>query len=162
MDWGAAGAAGQVIASLGVIASLFYLGRQIRQNARSTRAATYQSINMHIGAMLRPLFESAEVAGFAQKALGDLGSLSAEERLRFTAFCSMIFRHYDAVYYQFKTGMLAREQWEGFEAYIRMALARYPGLAAWWGENRAIFSSDFVTLVDGILGAQTAQDRDAA
>ena len=161
MDWVVAGAAGQVVASLGVVASVFYLGFQVRQSARATRAAMYQSINMHIGAMLAPVFQSPEAAGFLEKALADLSSLSPVERLRFTAFCSMLFRHYDAVYCHFKIGTLAPEQWGGFDAYIRVALERYPGLAAWWKDNKGIFSSDFAALIDDMLGKQAVHSPNA-
>jgi hypothetical protein len=43
VNWGAIGAMGELVGALGVIVSLGYLGVQIRQNAQSVRAASYQA-----------------------------------------------------------------------------------------------------------------------
>ena len=44
MNWDAIGAIAELLGAVGVIASLIYLATQIRQNTRSVRGATYQSL----------------------------------------------------------------------------------------------------------------------
>jgi hypothetical protein len=44
MNWEAIGSIAELVGGLGVVASLLYLGVQIRQNTRSLRAATYESL----------------------------------------------------------------------------------------------------------------------
>src|SRR5438067_12249985 len=47
----------QLIAALGVIASLFYLAVQIRQNTRSMRAVVVDSLAQPIADVIRPMAE---------------------------------------------------------------------------------------------------------
>ena len=44
MNWEALGAIGEIVGAVAVIATLGYLAVQIRQNTRSVRAATLQSV----------------------------------------------------------------------------------------------------------------------
>ena len=44
MNWEAIGAIGETIGAIAVVLTLVYLSIQIRQNTRSVRAATYQSV----------------------------------------------------------------------------------------------------------------------
>ncbi len=44
MNWDAIGAVSEVAAAIGVVVSLVYLAVQIRENTRSSRSATRQSI----------------------------------------------------------------------------------------------------------------------
>jgi hypothetical protein len=43
MDWNAIGALSQIVSTVGVIASLLYLARQMKQSTATARAAAYQS-----------------------------------------------------------------------------------------------------------------------
>jgi hypothetical protein len=155
MQLGMAAAVAQIVASLGMIVTLFYLALQIRQNTRATRAATYQSVTTHITSANALIAGSPDLAALVDKAAEGLSGLSLVERTRFDGVASGYFRHYDAVYYHFRIGALEREQWEGFERYLRLGLA-WPGVSAWWSENRAYFSSHFVSLVDGLIERTSA------
>jgi hypothetical protein len=51
----------QLIAAVGVIASLFYLAAQIRQNTRSMRAMVVDSLAQSIADLIRPMAEDREL-----------------------------------------------------------------------------------------------------
>ena len=44
MNWEAAGAIGEIVGAIGVLATLIYLAAQIRDNTRSLQAASLQSV----------------------------------------------------------------------------------------------------------------------
>ena len=54
-------AVAQLIAAIGVIASLFYLAAQIRQNTRSMRAMVVDSLSHSIADLIRPAAEVPEL-----------------------------------------------------------------------------------------------------
>ena len=51
----------QLIAAIGVIASLFYLAAQIRQNTRSMRAMVVDSLAESIADLIRPMAEDRDL-----------------------------------------------------------------------------------------------------
>ena len=48
MTWDAVGAIAELLGALGVIASFFYIGFQIRSNTRSVRAASYHNVTTNL------------------------------------------------------------------------------------------------------------------
>ena len=62
MNWNAIGAMGEILGAVGVIITLIYLARQIRQNTRATRLATAQSVSAAARDWNRPLLLDPELA----------------------------------------------------------------------------------------------------
>ena len=76
MNWDAIGAIAETLGAVGVIASLVYLATQIRQNTRTVRSATYQSLN---GVALQSqgnLAYDGETAEIVRKGMQDGSQLS--------------------------------------------------------------------------------------
>jgi hypothetical protein len=160
MDLATFGAIAEIVGTAAIIVSLFYLAAQIRQNTRSARSATYQSIVSHIAEAARVFVEDPELAQLLMPGGRDLNELSPEERARFDLAVSSAFRHYDGIYYHYTSGALESDQWEGFHHKLTQLLAA-PAVATWWREQSAGFSGRFVSYVNQELMPAVGKD-DAA
>jgi hypothetical protein len=103
----------QLIAAVGVIGSLFYLGLQIRQNTRPMRAF-----------------------------VADWHGASEDDRARALPLLFATFKLFENAWFQQRQGTLDPQQWEGWDAYIRMYYHR-PGAKTWWQTRRAAFAAGF-------------------
>jgi hypothetical protein len=72
----------QLIAALGVIASLFYLGVQIRQNTRSMRAVVVDSLAQSIADVIRPMAEDRALMRAFHTVVEDWYKATDDDRTR--------------------------------------------------------------------------------
>jgi hypothetical protein len=89
MNWEIIGIVSEVIASVAVVASLFYLARQIRQAKHEISLVGRQARANHATGVLQPLITSSDLPKICAKLemfdYGDFG-LSKEEAVRFGAW----------------------------------------------------------------------------
>ena len=150
MDTATLGVIAEVVGSVAIIVSLFYLASQIRQNTRSTRSATYQSIVSHAATGAWEIIRNPDLTELLMRGATNVGDLKDGEQIRFSLLMSSWLRHYDNVYYHYRTGLVDRSQWEGFEFYLS-TLVTAPGTMDWWEKHSQAFSPEFRTLVAGLM-----------
>ena len=133
-------AVAQLIAALGVIASLFYLSVQIRQNTRSMRAVVVDSL-AHSLVDLLPTQAPEMMRSFAAVVENWYGA-TEEDRVRALPFIFATFKVFENAWFQQRQGTLDAQQWEGWDAYIRLYYHRL-GVKTWWSMRRATFAAGF-------------------
>ena len=136
----------QIIAALGVIASLFYLAMQIRQNTRSQRSVVVDSLTSSMIVLLQPQADPTVMRGFAA-ALEDWHGAREEDRMRAIVLLFTTFKLFENAWFQQRQGTLQREQWEGWDRHIRVYYHR-PGVQVWWADRRAMFAPGFRDYVE--------------
>src|SRR3982074_2474064 len=72
----------QLMAALGVIASLFYLAVQIRQNTRSMRAVIVDSLAKSAADLVRPMVQDVAVVRAFAAACSDWYGVTEDDRAR--------------------------------------------------------------------------------
>ena len=132
----------QLTAAIGVVASLFYLAVQIRQNTRSMRAVVVDSLAKSISDLLRPAAESAELMRAIHDVAEDYHHATNEDLLRSLPLLFSLFKLFENAWFQHCQGTLDPGQWQGWDAYIRMYFHR-PGIQDWWRLRRAAFAPGF-------------------
>ena len=136
----------QLVAALGVIASLFYLAAQIRQNTKSQRSVVVDSLTSSLIALLGPQAEPKVMRSFAA-AIEDWHGASEEDRTRAISMLFTTFKLFENAWFQQRHGTLDREQWEGWDLHIRVYYHR-PGVQVWWSDRRAMFAAGFRKYVE--------------
>ncbi|MEO1042469.1 MAG: hypothetical protein AAFX52_09265 [Pseudomonadota bacterium] len=141
----------QIGAGIGVIATLVFVGIQIRQNTQALRAANY--------AKTTDSFNAVNLAVASHEGLGtimargmpsDLSALTPVERVRFDFAALSAFRIFEVLHYQQKLGLSDKELWDAERATL-LELVRAPGLRVWWQENRLSFTKEFRTLMNDVV-----------
>ena len=125
-----------------MIASLFYLAAQIRQNTRSQRSIVVDSLTGSLIALLGPqASDPAQTRAFTV-AIEDWHGATEEDRLRASAVLFTLFKLFENAWFQQRQGTLEREQWQGWDLYIR-AYCHRPGVKTWWSLRRGMFAAGF-------------------
>jgi len=138
----------QIVAAIGVIASLFYLAVQIRQNTQSQRSVAVDSLTGSLIALLGPQGTDPSLTRAFAAAVEDWNGATEEDRLRAVAVLLAIFKLFENAWFQQRQGTLDREQWQGWDLYIRAYYHR-PGVKIWWSLRRGMFAVGFRDYLEG-------------
>src|ERR1700692_4954131 len=130
----------QIIAAIGVIASLFYLAAQIRQNTRSQRSVVVDSLTQSQINLLGPQGTNPDLMRAFAVATEDWYGATEEDRLRAVSMLFTTFKLFENAWFQKRHGTLDREQWEGWDLHIRVYYHR-PGVQVWWSDRKAMFAA---------------------
>lgn len=138
-----------VLANVGVIASILFLGLEIRQNTQTQRLSAAQQV---FGlAYTNSLALAADPANSEILFAWIAGQeLTPVERNRLDLSLQAIMTAHRQVHYQYESGFLDQEI---FDAYERRAAALFqePLAVGWWVENQWRFAESFQDYVDGVI-----------
>jgi hypothetical protein len=132
----------QLVAAIGVVASLFYLAAQIRQNTKSQRSVVVDSLTSSLIALLGPQSFDPELMRSFAAAVEDWHGATVEDRTRAVSTLFITFKLFENAWFQQRHGTLDREQWEGWDLHIRVYYHR-PGVQVWWSDRKAMFAAGF-------------------
>ncbi len=142
MNWEAIGAAAELVGAIGVVASLFYLGTQIRQNTRSVRASSYHAVVTNLSNLAAAMGRDAPVTDLFVRGQSDLQALSPTEQRQFALLVTSVFRSFEDIFYQFNQNIVDEVVWAGWRRRMTR-LFWQPGVQAWWPTWRDDCHPDF-------------------
>ena len=148
MSWDAVAAIAETVGALGVLASLIYLGLQIRQNTAWLRQQAFQLGTNEIRRWSSHFSESRETSELFLKGQRDFDSLDPVERFQFT----MIIFELCSVWgtYQQYQGDEFLGLRDSAEVSIRNWIAQ-GWFRRWWEVNEYLFPPVFKEFVVGLL-----------
>lgn len=135
-------AVAQIVAAIGVVASLFYLAVQIRQNTRSQKSIVVDSLTRSLIALLGPQAGDPEQLRAFAEAAEDWHGASETDRTRCVSIFFTTFKLFENAWFQQRQATLDRDQWESWDLHIRVYYHR-PGIKTWWSSRRGLFSAGF-------------------
>lgn len=138
----------QLVGTLGVIASLIFVGVQIRQNTRATRAQVQENMTSGYIAVAEMLTANARVfvQGIAATTEA-FAALSNEEKLIYFGQVFAFFKHFENMHSQRERGFIDAESWGAWSEHILMYFNQ-PGVQLWWSLRRGTFSPSFRTFLE--------------
>ena len=142
MNWDAMTAAAEILAAVGVIISLLYLGQQIRNQTLETRLAFANEFVNQLNLVYSDLSTDAQLSELWVKGLQDFSALSPPQRAQFSAFAGRLLRIVESVFHQYRWGRIEDTVWSGIDTSAG-DLYRYPGIKEWWGTRAHWFSDEF-------------------
>ena len=137
----------QLVAALGVIASLFYLAAQIRQNTRSQRSVVVDSLTHSLIAFLGPQGSDPDQMRAFVAVTEDWHGASEADRLRAVSMLFTMFKVFENAWFQQRQGTLDAEQWEAWDLHIRVYYHR-PGVKTRWSLRRTMFAAGFRSYIE--------------
>ena len=148
----------QIIAVIAVVASLIFVGLQVRQGAEQTRlntsavkATSHHAISDSFNHLNTTLATHPDLARVWDAGMKGVDNLKPED---LTAFHSMLIayvRIFETLYFQSETGTMAKELWEAEKRVLSFMFAM-PGVQQWWALPLLPFSDAFRAEVDGLQG----------
>jgi hypothetical protein len=144
----------QIIAALGVIASLVFVGLQVRQNTRATKASAAFEANNAVASLNEQLFanysDERMVEGLKTydptKGWDDF-PLGVQTRM--ILFNRALFMKYEGAYYLHRYGGLSDGLWEARRDWAASMVNR-PFHATWWEQEKidGILSKEFIEVIE--------------
>ena len=140
----------QVVGLFGVIASLIFVGLQMKQDREVAVLAAYQArtdttVEMTLAMATDPVLRSA----WAKVLQGAEAPLTPDENMALFAHNSALLYGFENVYYQFQSGFLPEAHWQKTRALLKRLLSDTP-LRAQIDQNTVIWREPFVELVNEI------------
>jgi hypothetical protein len=146
---------GEVVGALGVLASLAYLGIQIRQNTQALRTSTYQQLLDHIASINLAVVNAGDAGEIYATAARNGFVPGSTEHIRWRVFVLSSLRHWAHAHMQHEAGTLTDEQWKmlthGLERVVGL-----PGFLPEWQALAAAYPSAFRAFIEERLAAAAA------
>jgi hypothetical protein len=143
----------QTLGGIGVIASIIYVGIQIRNNARALRAATYQQLSVISLQGWLTMAHNGETTGIMLRGMDDFASLDRVEKARFRFVVMSYVKGFENAWFQRRIGTLREGDWKASTADLNSFFST-PGTHAAWPIVKNRFNAEFVAFVDQILAHQ--------
>jgi len=139
-----------MLANIGVIAGIIFLGLEIQQNTEMIRAQITQSRADAAIGLAQSHFNSEYIPEISEK-ISQGGELTGLETIRYESYLRAVFRNQENNFLQFQQGMLGENIPRNTQAVVRGILANDAVAAAWWNGMKVSFSDEFVEFVDDIV-----------
>ena len=148
MDWEAAGAVGEIVGAIAVVASLAYLAVQIRTQNREARAASVHEVLQHYSNAVSRLHEP-EMADIWVAAMESFDGLTPSQRLRFVIYLTVAVRSFEDAYYQWRQDRLEDDVWRALLTSLTDVKST-DGFARFWQLRRHHFRPEFADYIDSL------------
>ena len=143
--------ASQIAAAIAVVASLFFVGLQLRQSDRTQRAGSLQSVlDGYRDRTFLPGITSDDVAGIWARGLTSIDLLTANQRIRFWWILLNEFLHMQHVVKLRELKMIEPVDYDAWIAYTA-SLVKTPGAAALWPIAKNVITPTVSAVIDAYL-----------
>jgi hypothetical protein len=140
----------QTLGSAAIVASLLFVGFQIRQNTIATRAASHHAVSEALNQVNLLWARNKEVARIWLAGLSDRRALTPEERWRFDSTMRAYLHVCETMYTQADWGAGDIGIVTAEENGIKNVFSS-EGVKEWWAENPFGFSPDFREYVGRLI-----------
>lgn len=143
---------GEIVSAIAVIASLIFVGVQLRQATAAIRASSSQAHSGLYTELVDSIIDNADFARLWSVGLTDPQELKDDEWVRFVAYASALFRMYESSRVQWLNGRLDEEHWHTIERQA-VDFGHLPGLQLAWSRRAHWYSPEFRDWFDGLAPA---------
>ncbi len=149
MNWEAINAIAQLVSSLAVVASLWYLAVQVHRSTRIAKLAAQDAATTALREVTRPFAENVEVGRIWRQGLEDFDSLGADDKARFYHVAFQFLKAMETIHHHYVYGLMEEQVWRGWSNLYRHYVAS-PGLDRYWQLRHDLFSARFQKFIAGL------------
>jgi hypothetical protein len=147
-----------IVAAIGVIGSMIFVGVQVRQSTRSIRSSTLQQqANQwakYTDLWVKGYASLSDPRSAAIFAKGSTGrDLEKAEFNQFFILCRMILIATENLHYEAQQGLLDKDVYARYQGSMQEEIFAYPGIRAMWQLTRHHYGSDFAEYLDEIMAS---------
>ncbi len=152
MTWEAAGAIGEILSALAVLATLMYLALQVRQLKQQAESTAYEHIIEALNDFVGHIAASESLADIVSRGRESYESLNDAEQIRFGSIHMHLLNNLESWYLQLTQleGVMGDEGFANLKASI-LLFCDHPGFREFWPGVKPIFPH-LVKLMDDVLG----------
>ena len=138
MNWDAIGALGEILGATAVVATLIYLAKQLRQEARSDTSETMGSWLAEYNGLVLEIVRDPEIALVLRKGFANFENLNGNDQMRFHAWMVTHLLNAQVLYFQLNEGVMHQriaDQQLPFNA----SILKTTGGSQWWRTARTVW-----------------------
>jgi len=139
----------QTIAAVGVVVSIVYLAREVRQSERVQRAIMQQGRADRVSKISLTMAHP-DLARIWQKGLSTEPDMTRTEFVQWSLLCRAAFLSGEDSVLQHRAGTLDEASFRSYEAGARAFMA-FPAFRAMWHVSRTQYGPDFGQFTDNLL-----------
>jgi hypothetical protein len=143
VNWEAIGAVGEIVGAIAVVATLFYLASQIRQNTRVSRAEMTKDLMLASRSAILDLASNDKLAGI----WAEIRDFRSEDVARRYSFYQSFFRLYELQFNLSKQGLLDDSIAASYLLVVRM-FTQTKHFDEYWSAARGQFHDEFAAYVE--------------
>jgi hypothetical protein len=160
MHWDVVAALSQLAGAIAVVATLYYLARQVRESSKEARRNRWCELHNEISRVADSWAENDRLSDVVYRGFIDYGSLTPQERFRFYSSLFRLLRSFEALFQYSREGGVYGWGAEGFRKTMADILG-FPGTKTYWDHRRHWYSREFQAEVDLLIGGARAVAREA-
>lgn len=141
---------GQTLAVLAVLASLVFVGLQVKQNTKALKATSHHAITDSFNQLNAIIGTDPKAARIWRLGHFGLDKLDEDEQVSFAYLCIAYTRVFETLYFQNKNGTMDASLFETENRSLRWAMGN-SGFREWWSTNPISFSDEYRRFLDGIM-----------
>ena len=143
-----------LLAALGVIASLLYVGYQVKETRKAVRAATAQA-RTDLGVQLITSRYTSDIAELLVKSQEKPDAVTKAEKIALTSFFSAHVRHAQNLFYQQQQGLLDPYFSYGVARTATYWIKNYPWAEEEWKQvQREVAAPEFAEFIEAELARE--------
>jgi len=142
-----------IIGNAGLIFSLGFVGFQISDSAKETRATTAYQATAALQTWYNENGTNEQAASLFRKGMSDPSSLSKDEALQFLMNLHSIMLAYQSIYFLGAEGTLDASLYKAMASTLEGAVPA-PGFVWYWKQRGGHFTDEFKGFVDQIAADQ--------
>lgn len=147
----------EIVGAVAVVASLVYVGQQIRAANRVNEANARHNISEFVLQISMFSAEHADRIAEIERKLAANEELSASER-QFQWWHHMNFMlHAETYFHHYELGLMPAGHWQGYVRYVE-GYAVSPGFVDFWRDVGPAFSRDFCNWMTAIVNRRNGVD----
>ena len=150
MDWNAIGAVGEILGALAVVATLFYLTRQLKQNSQQIRLSSSQVASNTYSGRMREVLMDPDLLRVFRHGLHDYASLPPDDQATFHGLMMGFQVSYFHNAQLREEGVISDEtflQWQ--DDWIR--ILKCHGAQQWWQWVQNMIDADASAAIDRLV-----------
>ena len=140
----------QIAAALGIMASLIFVGLQVRQSTRQAKADAVQAVHDNLSAWYMHAAETPFKAEAGFKGLHSLDNLSGAESISVVTDLMALTSYLQSAYFKWRVGDLPDDLWHSWEQSL-LSYLDSDGGKQFWELRKYNFTPDFTEYVEANL-----------
>jgi hypothetical protein len=145
-----AGVIAEIVASIAVLVSLWYLAIQVKQNTELERAELEVQLGLTWADLHDNMIQNPNLARSYDIAAENWEDMSEEDVRAYLWFVAKSFHILEGMYRQHRRGLLTDDVWLPYERYI-FGILQIEAVLGWWQSDGSLTSRDFQAHVEELL-----------
>jgi hypothetical protein len=141
----------QILGMFGVIASLLFVGFEIKQSRDIAIADIYQQRTSMALDIALNRYSPEQVAEVTNMLIDDPQKMTRQDVQLLSDIMAANFIYYENLHFQYQLGMIGEEEWNASKKLISVGFLLAPCSPVWWGQVKETWRESFASEVDSLL-----------